>query len=239
MKGKRAFWWCVVFTMLAAVFFLGSAVAQNRTLYWGSSGADVKKVQSRLSDWGYFKGPIDSYYGATTFNAVKDFQRKNGLAVDGVCGPRTWAALGYSVAQGQAQGPAAAPANQADAGVSRGVTNRGDVYLLAKVIEGEAADEPYTGKVAVGAVMMNRVQSASFPNTLAGVVYQPHAFESVTNGQYNRPTSEESIKAAQQAMNGWDPSGGALFFWNPSKPVSAWIWTRSIINTIGNHVFAR
>lgn len=111
--------------------------------------------------------------------------------------------------------------------------------MLSRVVMGEAADEPFTGKVAVAAVILNRVDSPKFPNTLAGVIYQPLAFESVSNGQYTRPVSDEAIRAAQAAMNGWDPTGGALYFWNPYKRVSKWIWTRTIITQIGNHVFAK
>lgn len=210
----------------------GDAFGQNRNLYWGSSGSDVTKVQAQLNRWGYYNGPIDGYYSGATFRAVKEFQRKNGLQVDGVVGPRTWAALGLPAAR-------KAGTTAAAAGVSRGVSDRGNVYLLARVIEGEAADEPYDGKVAVGAVIVNRTQSGSFPNSLAGVIYQPGAFESVSNGQYTRPVSAESLRAAQEAISGWDPTGGALFFWNPYKPVSAWIWSRLITTQIGRHVFAR
>jgi N-acetylmuramoyl-L-alanine amidase len=117
--------------------------------------------------------------------------------------------------------------------------DRGEVTLLARVIEGEAANESFLGKVAVGAVILNRTKSADFPHTISGVIYQDHAFESVSNGQVNRPLSQESIRAADTAMSGYDPTGGALFFWNPSKPVSSWIWSRKIITEIGNHVFAR
>ena len=211
-----------------------SADAQNTTLYWGSRGADVTKVQQRLSQWGFYRGPVDGVYGQQTWSSVRDFQRRNGLPVTGTVADKTWAALGLAA---PARQQAAAPAQAA-----RGTPARpagASVNLLARVIQGEAAGEPYHGKVAVGAVIMNRVQSSAFPNTLSGVVYQPHAFEAVTNGQYNRPLSQDSIRAAQQALNGWDPTGGALFFWNPAKPVSAWIWSRNIIHRIGNHVFAQ
>lgn len=229
-----------LFLMIAGLFLAAvlvwqghQAFAQNRVLYWGSSGPDVTKVQATLNRWGYYTGPIDGYYSGKTQRAVKDFQRKNGLKVDGIVGPNTWAALGFSTG---GQSPRYAPGS---GGVSRGVTNRDSVSLLARVIEGEAADEPFVGKVAVGAVILNRTQSASFPGTLAGVIFQPHAFESVSNGQYTRPVSEESLRAAQEALSGWDPTGGALFFWNPNKPVSPWIWSRDIISSIGRHVFAR
>ncbi|MDK2888580.1 N-acetylmuramoyl-L-alanine amidase [Desulfofundulus australicus DSM 11792] len=210
----------------------GQTHAQERILYWGLSGEDVIRVQQRLKEWGYYNGPVDGFYGNETQQAVVNFQLNNGLVPDGTVGPETWAALGFSPA------PAASPPGE-PAGVSRGVTNRDEVYLLARVIEGEAADEPLLGKVAVGAVILNRTRCAAFPNSLAGVIYQPHAFESVSNGQYNRPVSEESLQAAMMAMCGWDPTGGCLYFWNPAKPVNPWIWTRDVVTQIGRHIFAR
>ncbi|GBF35685.1 spore cortex-lytic enzyme, lytic transglycosylase SleB [Desulfocucumis palustris] len=217
---------------LLAIFWQGHmALAQNAVLYWGSSGPEVKKVQARLNGWGYYHGPIDGYYSGKTQEAVKDFQRNNGINPDGVVGSGTWLALGYS------SGGQSASYVPQDGGSSRGITNRDSSYLLARVIEGEAADEPYVGKVAVGAVILNRTQSASFPGSLAGVIYQAHAFESVSNGHYTRPVTEEALRAAQEAMSGWDPTGGALYFWNPSKSVSPWIWSRNITGQIGRHVF--
>lgn len=218
---------CLLVLLAAGVFLHGRlAVAQNPVLYWGSSGDDVYRVQQSLSQWGYYTGPLDGYYGYETFRAVRDFQSSNGLSVDGVVGGATWDALGLGV-------PQAEPA------VSRGAaTDRGDISLLARVIEGEAADEPLLGKVGVGAVILNRTKSASFPRTIAGVIFQDGAFESIANGQAYRPLTQESIQAAEMAMSGYDPTGGALFFWNPAKPVSPWVWSRSIITQIGNHVFA-
>jgi len=203
------------------------AAAQNPVLYWGSAGDDVYRVQQRLSQWGYYTGYADGVYGYETFRAVSSFQRSNGLLADGVVGPATWAALGLSA-------PADVPA------VSRGAaTDRGDITLLARVIEGEAADEPLLGKVAVGAVILNRTKSASFPRTISGVIFQPEAFESISNGQAYRPVSQESLQAAQMAMSGYDPTGGSLFFWNPAKEVNPWVWSRNVVTQIGNHVFAR
>lgn len=216
------------------LFIIGgdSACAQRKTLFWGSRGADVVTVQQKLRQWGYYHGFVDGVYGSATYRAVVNFQRRNGLRPDGVVGPGTWAALGYTAGTTP---PAAVKTT-----VSRGaVSTSQDVLLLARVIEGEAADEPLYGKIAVGAVIMNRVKSSAFPNTVAGVIFQPHAFESVTNGQYTRPLTPESINAARMAMAGYDPTGGATFFWNPSKTVSPWIWGRQIIARIGRHVFAR
>lgn len=220
----------VTLLILAGVLLMWedrAALAQKPSLSWGSSGEYVSQVQQRLNQWGYYDGPVDGYYGGGTYQAVQEFQRSNGLEPDGVVGQGTWNALGIC-------SPEAAPA------VSRGAaTDRGDITLLAQVIEGEAADEPYLGKVAVGAVIVNRTKSASFPHTISGVIFQDYAFESISNGQAWRPLTQESIQAAEQAMSGYDPSGGALFFWNPYKPVSPWIWSRTIITQIGNHVFAR
>ncbi len=224
----------VLFFAILLGVYAYEAKAQGKTLYWGSRGNEVITVQQKLRQWGYYHGFVDGVYGSATYRAVREFQRRNGLRADGVVGPATWAALGYG------GGTTGTPRPTGGSEVSRGVVRTSqDVTLLARVIEGEAADEPYVGKVAVGAVILNRVRHPSFPNTIAGVVYQPHAFESVTNGQYNRPLTKEAIQAARQAMAGWDPTGGATFFWNPSKRVSPWIWSRQIINRIGRHVFAR
>lgn len=224
----------IMFTfLLGGLLIYNHALAQDPVLYWGSRGTQVSQVQQRLKDWGYFQGPVTGNYGALTAEAVKSFQRRNGLPVDGVVGAATRRAMGLTTA---------APAQRRDdtyATASRGfVSNRDSINLLARVIMGEAADEPYAGKVAVGAVMLNRVKSDQFPNTLAGVVYQPQAFESVSNGQYNRALDPDAMRAAQDAISGYDPTGGALFFWNPYKPVSRWIWSRKIVNQIGQHVFA-
>jgi len=233
MRKKKAFFFLTLFTASIFLFIFGAnkAMAQTKPLYWGTSGNEVTRLQQQLSAWGYYTGPVDGYFAGSTQRAVTRFQQSNGLTVDGIVGNETWSSLGFSPTYDYT------PPEAVD--VSRGVSNRGNTYLLARVIEGEAADEPFAGKVAVGAVILNRTQSAAFPHSLASVVYQPGAFESVSNGQYNRPISMESQRAAAMAMSGWDPSGGALFFWNPSKLVSSWIWTRNIVTQIGRHVFAR
>lgn len=218
----------LILTLLAVLAVGSWARAQNQVLYWGTSGWQVSQVQQRLASWGYYNGPIDGVFGNETSQAVRLFQWKNGLVVDGLVGPETLAALGLPTG--------AAPAAPV---VSRGAeSDRDAVYLLARVIMGEAADEPFEGKVAVGAVILNRMRNASFPHTIAGVIFQPGAFESVSNGQIWRDLTTEAIRAAEAALSGWDPSGGALFFWNPAKPVSAWIWSRTIVAQIGHHVFA-
>ena len=196
--------------------------------YYGSTGDEVSKIQSRLSAWGYYTGDIDGAYGYLTFQAVKSFQAKNGLTVDGIAGPETLAAIGLPI--GVRQGGA----NQ---GASR--NESGDVQLLARLIHGEARGEPYEGKVAVGAVVLNRTRDSRFPNTIAGVIYQPGAFDAVYDGQINLAPDPGSLKAARDAMNGWDPSYGCIYYYNPNTATSSWIWSRPIIVVIGNHNFAK
>lgn len=206
-----------------------TAQAQARpTLYWGARGRSVRLVQWKLQSWGYYRDRIDGIYGPRTYRAVRWFQARNGLRVDGIVGPQTWRALGLGWT----------PARQTIA--ARGVSRNDNVDLLARVIAAEAQGEPYTGQVAVGAVILNRISSPQFPNTLSGVIFQPHAFESVSNGLiWRRTPSATAYRAARDALNGWDPTYGSVFFWNPYKPVSGWIWSRPIVTQIGKHVFAR
>lgn len=225
----------VLVTVSAGVGDLISA--QRRTLYWGSTGQDVKDVQYRLRQWGYYDGLIDGIFGPRTSAAVRQFQARNGIPADGIVSTATWQALGLWTGGGGGAGTQTSP--PANYTPTAGVSRSNDVQLLARLIHAEAQAEPYLGKVAVGAVVLNRVQSPQFPNTLAGVIYQPGAFESVSNGRVNLTPAAESVKAAADAINGWDPTYGALFFWNPYKRVSAWIWSRPIVRQIGQHVFGK
>ncbi len=194
----------------------------------GSRGEDVKTVQQKLKRWGYYTGSVDGIYGTQTKKAVEYFQRKNGLTADGIVGSKTFAALGMME---QASG------GSQSSGSSNGYTNS-DTYLLARCIYGEARGESYTGQVAVGAVVLNRVRSADFPNTISGVIYQKHAFTAVSDGQINLTPDQTAINAAKDAMNGWDPTGGCLYYYNPVTATSEWIFSRETVITIGKHVFA-
>ena len=205
--------------------------AQGRILYYGSRGEEVREVQWRLSQWGYYQGAVDGIFGPQTYSAVRLFQQRNGLAVDGIVGRNTFNALGLPHRAPRPAAPAA-PATPAT-----GVSRNDDLDLLARIIHAEAQGEPYLGKVAVGAVVLNRISDPAFPNTMAGVIYQPLAFESVANARVYLAPAEESRRAARDALNGWDPTYGSLYFWNPYKPVTPWIWTRTIIRQIGDHVF--
>lgn len=239
MKRRRAIRWILLLTMgmisigIVASNYLPYVVAQTvPTLQYGARGDQVVLLQQRLQAWGYYSGVVDGVFGDETLEAVRFFQRRNGLAADGVVGRQTWAALGLLGRVTRTSQPVQASGSS--------VGNRNDsLELLARVIAAEAQGEPYIGQVAVGAVILNRVRDPDFPNTLAGVIYQPHAFESVSNGLiWRRNPTEEAWRAAQDALNGWDPTYGSLFFWNPYKPVSAWIWSRPIVIQYGNHVFA-
>ena len=192
----------------------------------GSSGTTVKKIQQKLKNWGYYSGSVDGIYGAKTKAAVKYFQRKNGLTADGVAGDKTLAALGISTTSSASSSSGSSYSNN-------------DVNLLARLIYGEARGESYVGQVAVGAVVLNRVKSASFPNTVAGVIYQGYAFTAVADGQINLTPTATAKKAAQDAMNGWDPTYGAIYYYNPATATSSWIFSRQTLVTIGNHVFAK
>ena len=202
------------------IFIIALAQSASADLYKkGSSGAVVREIQTRLKNWGYYSGAVDGVSGSRTEEAVRWFQRKNGLSVDGQVGNQTLAALGISP-------------------TGSGGNSSGDLQLLARLISAEARGEPYLGQVAVGAVVLNRVKSASFPNTISGVVYQKNAFTAVSDGQINLAPDETSIRAAKDAMNGWDPSCGAIYYYNPKISTSKWILSRKVVVTIGNHLFA-
>lgn len=192
---------------------------------YGSSGQEVTNIQSRLYDWGYYKGSIDGLYGYQTYQAVRYFQSSNGLAVDGIAGPDTLGALGLPTGSKKSY--------------DSGVTSDKDLNLLAHLIHGEARGEPYTGQVAVGAVILNRTRDSRFPKTIAGVIYQPGAFDAVDDGQINLDPDSGSYNAARDALNGWDPTYGCIYYYNPATATSNWIWSRPIMLKIGNHNFAK
>lgn len=196
----------------------------------GATGGEVKEVQRRLKLWGYYNGTVDGVFGAGTKKAVVAFQKKNGLTADGVVGASTYKALGMNSSYQALQG-ASGSSN------TNGYTSS-EMYLLAKTIYAEGRGEPYVGQVAIGAVIMNRIRSAAFPNTISGVVYQKGAFTAVDDGQINLTPNETALKAARDAINGWDPTGGALYYYNPAVATSAWIFDRQTVTVIGKHVFA-
>ena len=190
---------------------------------YGSRGTEVRTIQDKLKRWGYYTGNVDGIYGSLTVSAVKRFQQKNGLAVDGIAGTNTLKAMGITTSSSS----------------SSSTNNSSNVNLLARAIYGEARGEPYTGQVAVGAVIMNRVRSSKFPNTIAGVIYQSGAFDAVSDGQINLQPDATAKKAAQDALNGWDPSYGAIYYFNPNTATNKWIWSRPMTVTIGKHRFCK
>ena len=210
-----------------------TAVLEAAVLRQGSKGGEVKEVQRRLKLWGYYNGAVDGVFGAGTRAAVIAFQKKNGLTADGVVGKATYKALGMNESYNMLVGGGSSTTQGGTNGFSSS-----DVYLLAKTIYAEGRGEPYVGQVAIGAVVLNRVRSAAFPNTISGVVYQKHAFTAVTDGQINLEPNETAMRAARDAMNGWDPTGGAIYYYNPAVATSAWIFDRQTVTVIGKHVFA-
>ncbi|MBQ9485987.1 MAG: spore cortex-lytic enzyme [Clostridia bacterium] len=214
---------------VVAAFSVGAAANFNAhgvyaaVVKQGSKGETVKKIQQKLKNWGYYTGAVDGIFGAKTTAAVKLFQKRNGLVADGIAGNKTLAAMGISASS------SGATSSYSDA----------DVALLARLIYGEARGESYVGQVAVGAVVMNRIKSSAFPNTMSGVIYQRYAFTAVADGQINLTPNATAKKAAQDAMNGWDPTYGAIYYYNPKTATSQWIFSRATTITIGNHVFAK
>ena len=186
--------------------------------------ADTREVQTVLKKWGYYTGKVDGINGPLTKEAVKRFQRKYGLTVDGVVGPLTAAKMGLKVGGSSTSGA--------------GSYNNNDLYLLAKLVHSEARGESYMGQVAVAAVVLNRVDDSRFPNTIAGVIYQPWAFTAINDGQFNLEPNQTAYQAAKDAMNGWDPTYGAVYYYNPKTATSAWIRSTKTVTVIGQHVFS-
>ena len=206
-----------------AVFSSHKQVDAATVVKQGSRGEIVRQIQTKLKNWGYYTGGVDGVYGAKTTSAVKYFQRKNNLTQDGVVGQKTANAMGIKLSS------SSATSGQAS----------GDLYLMARAVYGEARGEPYQGKVAVAAVILNRVRNKDFPNTVSGVIYQPWAFTAVNDGQINLGTNDECIRACQDAMNGWDPTYGCIYYYNPKTATNQWIRNRPIVTTIGKHVFCK
>jgi len=236
-----------VFVLIATTIILlfilnkgGNLTADEKegSLFLGSKGARVMEIQKKLKQLGYYRGEPDGYYDEETREAIVEFQRENGLEVNGAVDQKTASAIDRAFEQEQSK--VTEKGREANYQPSRGDRgNSSDVYLLAKAVHGEARGEPYVGKVAVAAVIINRTKSPEFPNTIAGVIYQPGAFTAVTDGQINLVPDEESLRAARDALNGWDPTGGALYYYNPAKTTNAWIWSRPVHITIGKHRFAK
>lgn len=219
-KFKKIFILCLI---LIFAFALGGTLYAVNYSYSNqvvnvATTSQNKQVQQKLKDLGYYNGAIDGIFGTQTINAVKKFQRDYGLKVDGIVGRNTLNKLGL--------------------GTSSGKYSSTDIYLLAKCVHAEARGEPYVGQVAVAAVILNRVKSPNFPNTISGVVYQPWAFTAVNDGQINLEPNQSAYNAATDAMNGWDPTYGCIYYYNPATATSQWIFSRQTVVTIGRHVFA-
>lgn len=219
MKSKKVFAILIICILSISIYSVCYALSK-----YGSTGEEVRKIQSKLKNWGYYNGSVDGIYGSKTFEAVKSFQRKNGLAVDGIAGPKTLAALGITSSNNSG---------------TTSSTNNTDLNLLSKLVYAEARGEPYNGMVAVAATVLNRVSNPKFPNSIAGVIYQSGAYTCVSDGQINLEANSQAKKAAQDAINGWDPTSGCIYYFNPNTATSSWIWSRPQVITIGKHIFCK
>lgn len=208
--------------LLALLLTLVFSTADAAVLSMGSRGERVALIQQRLKEWGYYSGDVDGIFGRGTHNAVVRFQRQNGLSMDGQVGKRTAAAMGLSLT----------------GTISAALYRESELSLLARLVSGEARGEPYIGQVAVAAVVLNRVHSDGFPDTVSGVIFQPGAFDAVWDGQFDMTPTDSSVRAARDALNGWDPTGGCTYYYNPSTATNEWIWSRQVQLTIGQHAFA-
>lgn len=223
MKNSVKYLWRILVILLVNVLIIalvGNYGGSVQTLSKvGSTGEEVRQIQTKLKEYGVYSGEVDGIYGSQTKKAVIAFQKYNGLAADGIAGEQTLRKMGISSGSGQ------------------GGFSSSDVDLLAKIISAESRGEPYQGQVAVGAVILNRIEHPSFPNTLAGVIYQPGAFSCLYDGGVNAPVADSAYRAARDAINGNDPSGGAVYYYNPAKSTNKWIFSRPVITVIGNHRF--
>lgn len=227
VKEKRRFLSRIVLVILGIVLLLGSMCfvcgnAEAKNIVKGDTTENIRIVQQRLYNLKYYTYKVDGIWGSRTLAAVKNFQRDKGLVADGIVGAKTEKALGVTLSQSGSTSLSSTELN-----------------LLARCVYSEARGEPYTGQVAVAAVVLNRVRSSSFPNTVSGVIYQPGAFTAVSDGQINLTPNETAYKAARDALNGWDPTNGCLYYYNPATATSKWIWSLKVELTIGRHSFAR
>ena len=232
VKLKRNLKAILVIFIVSSIFVSYNVFFRNSDVFalskYGSRGEEVRTIQTKLKRWGYYDGNVDGIYGSQTLAAVKKFQQKNGLTVDGIAGTKTLQAMGIYNSS-----------NNSSSSNSSSSTNSSALNLLSRLVYGEARGEPYTGQVAVAAVVLNRVRSSSFPNTVSGVIYQSGAFDVVSDGQINLTPNETAKKAAQDALNGWDPTNGAIYYFNPATATNKWIWSRPMTVTIGKHRFCK
>lgn len=218
----------VIVTFLLFCIFKPFAKVTPVLSKFGSKGNEVTQIQQKLKEKGFYYGQVDGIYGKNTENAVIKYQQSQGLRIDGIAGSETLNSLGITSTGNQST------SNNS----SSSSANRNDSYILAKMISAEARGEPFEGQVAVGAVIVNRVKHPSFPNTISGVLYESGAFSALTDGQYyNEPIAESAHRAADLALKGWDPSGGAIYYFNPNKTSNAFMWSRPVLTVIGSHKF--
>lgn len=215
----------------------------------GATGTDVREMQGRLKFLGFYTGPVDGIFGWRSYWALRNFQYEFGLQIDGVLGPKSklklwtatknWAPSGPTAPAAPAQPSAPATGNSGNLPATNYGISANDMTLMANAVYGESRGESYQGQVAVAAVILNRTRNPAFPNTVSGVIFEPGAFTAVSDGQIWLQPNDTAKKAVQDAINGWDPSNGAIYYFNPDTATSAWIWSRPQVKQIGKHIFCK
>ncbi|WP_374019856.1 spore cortex-lytic enzyme [Paenibacillus thiaminolyticus] len=239
---------CMVFVLFGAYQYKhmteNAPTFSGAALTYGFQGKDVTELQGRLKFLGFYYGNVDGIFGSKTMDSVKWFQSEFGITVDGIVGPKTRDKLVKATKNWKPETAPSGKPKTAPSGKPSNVSgsnpmglSANDLKIMANAVYGEARGEPYEGQVAVAAVILNRVKSPSFPNTVSGVIFQPGAFTAVDDGQIWLEPNEQARQAVQDAINGWDPSGGCLYYFNPVTATSKWIWTRQQVKTIGKHIF--
>ncbi len=246
MKRKwRAFPKCLLVMLLCLPVLFGpgekAEAFTNQVIQHGAVGEDVIELQSRLKHIGFYTGKIDGVFGWRTYWALRNFQYEFGLPIDGIAGKDTKAKLVKTTkynAKGAGGKNTSAPAKPTATNVPNGFSQN-DIKLMSNAVYGEARGEPYEGQVAVAAVILNRLESSTFPDTISGVIFEPLAFTAVADGQIWLTPNDTARKAVMDAINGWDPTGNATYYFNPETATSKWIWSRPQIKRIGKHIFCK
>lgn len=244
MKMKKSFF--LLGSLVLAVAIVGTtpipanAFSKN-TIEVGASGSDVREMQGRLKFIGFYTGAIDGEFGWRSYWALRNFQYEFGMKIDGILGPKTKLML-YNATKNWSPGAPetpSAPATTPPTTKKAANVSSNDLKLMANAVYGESRGEPYIGQVAVAAVILNRTRNPAFPNTPSAVIFEPRAFTAVADGQIYLTPNETAKKAVNDALKGWDPTGGAIYYFNPDTATSAWIWSRPQIKKIGKHIFCR
>ncbi|HLR65091.1 MAG TPA: spore cortex-lytic enzyme [Pseudogracilibacillus sp.] len=219
--------------MLVFMPIKDTAAFSDQVIQQGAVGDDVIELQTRLKDIGFYQGKVDGVFGWSTYWSVRNFQYEFGMKVDGLVGADMKEKLRATTTYKQTNQQEETAVN-----VPSGFSQN-DIKLMANAVHGEARGEPYEGQVAVAAVILNRIKDNHFPDSISGVIFEPRAFTAVADGQIWLEPNDTATRAVLDAINGWDPTGNATYYFNPDTATSPWIWTRPQIKRIGKHIFCK